>query len=214
MKNYDVVVAHLSGAYREICALVAEDSGIEIAYTCEEDEGATSKEALSRLKERVAGLCGDKQRLSGFEMKMSMIKAMADFQFGLGAGRQLLGERGGERGERLKINGKFPSFKLSSKGDVLARIVPAYGLLTFTVKGARRIENLLSSYTLEIGDFVPRGSILAPGVVNAGEQIRVNDEVVFCGEKAFGVGRAKMSGWEMVESRKGMAVQVREVEGF
>ena len=212
MKNYDVVVAHLSGAYREICASVAEDSGIEIAYTCEEGEGTTSKEALNRLKERVAGLCDDKQRLSGFRMKMSMIKAMADFQFGLGAGRQLLGKGGGERGERLKINGKFPSYKLSSKGDVLARIVPAYGLLTLTVKGARRIENLLSSYTLEIGDFVPRGSILAPGVVNAGEQIRANDEVVFCGEKAFGVGRAKMSGWEMVESRKGMAVQVREVE--
>ena len=211
LKNYDVVVAHLTGAYREICASVAEDSGIEIAYTCEEDEGTTSKEALNRLKERIAGLGSDKQRLSGFEMKMSMIKAMADFQFGLGAGRQLLGEEGGER---LKINGKFPSYKLSSKGDVLARIVPAYGLLTLTVKGARRIENLLSSYTLEIGDFVPRGSILAPGVVNAGEQIRVNDEVVFCGEKAFGVGRAKMSGWEMVESRKGMAVQVREVEGF
>ena len=209
MKNYDVVVAHLTGAYSEICASVAEDSGIEIAYTCEEDEGTTSKEALNRLKERIAGLCDDKQRLSGFEMKKSMIKAMADFQFGLGAGRQLLGEGGGER---LKINGKFPSYKLGSKGDVLARLVPAYGLLTLTVKGARRIENLLSSYKVEIGDFVPRGSILAPGVVNASEQIRVNDEVVFRGEKAFGVGRAKMSGWEMVESRKGMAVQVREVE--
>jgi len=208
MKNYDVVIAHLTGAYREMCASVAEDSGIEIAYTCEEDEGTTSKEALNRLKERIARLCDDKQRLSGFEMKMSMIKAMADFQFGLGAGWQLLGKEGGER---LKINGKFPSFKLSSKSDVLARIVPAYGLLTLTVKGARRIENLLSSYRVEIGDFVPRGSILAPGVVNADSQIRVNDEVVFCGEKAFGVGRAKMCGWEMVESRKGMAVQVREV---
>ncbi len=59
---------------------------------------------------------------------------------------------------------------------------------------------------------MPRGSILAPGVVNADPQIRVNDEVVFCGDKAFGVGRAKMSGWEMVQSRKGVAVQVREVE--
>ncbi len=212
MKNYDVVVAHLTGAYREICASVAKDSGIEIAYTCEEDEGTTSKEALNRLKERIAGLCDDKQRLSGFKMKKSMIKAMADFQFGLGAGKQLLGKEERERGERLKINGKFPSYKLGSKGDVLARLVPAYGLLTLTVKGARRIENLLSSYKVEIGDFVPRGSILAPGVVNASEQIRVNDEVVFRGEKAFGVGRAKMSGWEMVESRKGMAVQVREVE--
>ena len=53
---------------------------------------------------------------------------------------------------------------------------------------------------------------MAPGVVNAGEQIRVNDEVIFVGEKAFGVGRAKMIGWEMVESQKGVAVDVREVE--
>jgi len=211
MNNYDVVVAHLSGAYREICASVAEDSGIEIVYTCEANEGTTSRGALNKLKERIAELCGDKQRLSGFEMKASMIKAMADYQFGIGAGSELVARKEGEE-ERIKINGKFPSFKLSSKGDVLARIVPEYGLLVLTVKGARRIENLLSLYKVEIGNFVPKGSILAPGVINAGEQIRANDEVVFCGEKAFGVGRAKMSGWEMVESRRGVAVQVRAVE--
>ncbi|MCW3133995.1 MAG: archaeosine synthase subunit alpha [Methanophagales archaeon] len=211
MNNYDVVVAHLSGAYREICASVAEDSGIEIVYTCEANEGTTSRGALNKLKERIAELCGDKQRLSGFEMKSSMIKAMADYQFGIGAGSELVARKEGEE-ERIKINGKFPSFKLSSKGDVLARIVPEYGLLVLTVKGARRIENLLSLYKVEIGNFVPKGSILAPGVINAGEQIRANDEVVFCGEKAFGVGRAKMSGWEMVESRRGVAVQVRAVE--
>jgi len=211
MNNYDVVVAHLSGAYREICASVAEDSGIEIVYTCKANEGTTSRGALNKLKERIAELCGDKQRLSGFEMKASMIKAMADYQFGIGAGSELVARKEGEE-ERIKINGKFPSFKLSSKGDVLARIVPEYGLLVLTVKGARRIENLLSLYKVEIGNFVPKGSILAPGVINAGEQIRANDEVVFCGEKAFGVGRAKMSGWEMVESRRGVAVQVRAVE--
>jgi len=211
MNNYDVVVAHLSGAYREICASVAEDSGIEIVYTCEANEGTTSRGALNKLKERIAELCGDKQRLSGFEMKASMIKAMADYQFGIGAGSELVARKEGEE-ERIKINGKFPSFKLSSKGDVLARIVPEYGLLVLTVKGARRIENLLSLYKVEIGNFVPKGSILAPGVINAGEQIRANDEVVFCGEKAFGVGRAKMRGWEMVESRRGVAVQVRAVE--
>jgi len=65
---------------------------------------------------------------------------------------------------------------------------------------------------VHIGDFLPKGSILAPGVVNADEHIRVNDEVIFVGEKAFGVGRAKMSGWEMIESQKGVAVDVREVE--
>lgn len=210
LMNYDTVVAHLSGAYKEICSSVAEDLCIEIVYTCEESEEATSKEALNRLRERIAELCGKrKRRLSGLEMKASVIKAMADFQFGIGAGSELVARK---EGERIKITGKFPFYKISLDGGVLARIVPAYGTLALTVKGARRIENFLSSYEVEIGDFVPEGSILAPGVVNASEQIRVNDEVVFVGEKAFGVGRAKMSGWEMVESRRGVAVQVKEVE--
>jgi archaeosine synthase len=31
------------------------------------------------------------------------------------------------------------------------------------------------------------------------------------GEKAFGVGRARMSGWEMVRSKRGVAVELRSV---
>lgn len=227
LRNYELIVAHLSGAYKEICSSVAKDLGIEVVFTCENNEEATSKEALNRLKERIGELCSERKRLSGFEMKASILKAMADFQFGIGAGSELVAnlsfkkkplpkknynliKKGGE----VRITGKFPSYKLSLDGDVLARVVPEYGLLALTVKGARIIKNLLSFYKVEIGDFLPKGSILAPGVVNAGEQIRVNDEVVFCGEKAFGVGRAKMSGWEMVESRRGVAVAVREVEGI
>jgi archaeosine synthase len=209
LRNYERIVVHLSGAYKEICSGVADDLGIEIAYTCEESEDATSKEALNRLRERIAGLCGERKKLYGYEMKASVIKAMADYQFDIGAGSELVARKGGEK---IKITGKFPAYKLSSNGDVLARIVPSYGLLALTVKGARRIINLLSSYMVKIGDFVPEGSILAPGVVSADAQIRVNDEVIFVGEKAFGVGRAKMNGSEMVESRRGVAVQVREVE--
>lgn len=208
-RNYEMIVAHLSGPYKEICSGVAEDLGIEVVFTCENNKEATSKETLNRLKERIAELCGERKRLSGFEMKASMIKAMADFQFGIGAGNRLVCEK---EEERIKITGKFPSYKISLGDGVLARIVPEYGLLALTVKGARRILDSLSSYKVEIGDFVPEGSILAPGVLEAYEQIRVNDEVVFSGEKAFGVGRAKMSGWEMMESQRGVAVQVREVE--
>jgi len=208
-KNYDHIVAHLSGAYKELCSGVADELSINVIYTCEEGEEATSKAALNRLKERISALCVDTERLSGFEKKASMLKAMADYQFGIGAGSELISRK---EGEKIKISGKFPSYKLSVNGDVLARIVPEYGLLTLTLTGALRIKPFLSSYTVHIGDFLPTGSVLAPGVVNADEQIRVNDEVIFTGKMAFGVGRAKMSGWEMVESRKGVAVDVREVE--
>ncbi len=207
LRNYELIVAHLSGAYKEICGSVATDLGIEVVFTCENNEEVTSKEALKRLKRRIAELCVERKRLSGFEMKANMIKAMADYQFGISTGAELIARK---EGERVKITGKFPSYKLLDSG-ILARIVPAYGLLALTVKGARRILDSISSYKVEIDDFVPKGSILAPGVVNAGEQIRENDEIVFFGVKAFGVGRAKMSGWEMEESRKGVAIQVREV---
>ncbi len=208
-RKYEQIVAHLSGAYKELCSSVTDELGLEVVYTCEDGEDVTSQEALKRLRDRIAELCGDTKFLSGFEKKASMFKALADYQFGIGAGSELMSRK---EGERKKITGKYSSYKLSVNGDVLARIVPGYGLLALTVKGARRIEPCLAQYTVHIDDFLPKGSILAPGVIKTGEDIRVNDEVIFVGKKAFGVGRAKMSGWEMVESRKGVAVDVREVE--
>jgi archaeosine synthase len=206
--KYEQIVAHLSGPYKELCSRVAKELNIDVVYTCEEGEEVTSPKALNRLKERIAALCGDEERKSGFEQRLNIFKAMADYQFGIGVGSELVSRK---EGERIKITGKFPAYKLSLDGDVLARVVPEYGLLALTVKGARRIEHFLASYTVHIGDFLPKGSILAPGVVNASEHIRVNDEVIFSGSKAFGVGRARMGGWEMVKSRKGVAVDVREV---
>jgi len=207
-RNYNGIVAHLTGPYRELCSAVAAELGIEVVYTCAAGERETSPEALGRLSEQLAALCGGEKRLPGIEQRASTIKAMADYQFGLGAGSELL--RRGET-ERLKITGKFPAHELRLDGRVLARLVPDYGLLVLTLAGARRIRERMAEYTVRIDDFIPKGSILAPGVMGAGEAIRVNDEVIFAGPKAWGVGRAKMSGWEMVASRKGAAVEVREV---
>jgi archaeosine synthase len=54
--------------------------------------------------------------------------------------------------------------------------------------------------------------VLAPGVVDADDAIRVGDEVVVEGPDAYAVGRARMFGREMAESTRGEAVQVRHVE--
>ncbi|MCO5381842.1 MAG: hypothetical protein NHB15_06895 [Methanosarcina barkeri] len=67
-------------------------------------------------------------------------------------------------------------------------------------------------YMVKIDDFVPRGSILAPGVIKADPGIRTNDEVIVIGKKALCVGRAAMSGKEMVESSRGVAVDIRHVK--
>jgi archaeosine synthase len=78
--------------------------------------------------------------------------------------------------------------------------------------GARRsVDSDAPTKRVEIDDFVPHGSVLAPGVVDADESIRVGDEVVIEGPSAFAVGRAQMSGPEMVASSRGIASQVRHV---
>ncbi|MFZ3147762.1 MAG: PUA domain-containing protein, partial [Methanothrix sp.] len=84
--------------------------------------------------------------------------------------------------------------------------------IALSLAGAARLEPL-GRYIVKIGDFLPKGSLLAPGVVDADEQIRPGDEVIVVGEKAFGIGKAKMSGWEMKASRRGVAVEIRHIKG-
>ena len=92
-------------------------------------------------------------------------------------------------------------------------MVPQYGTLSFTLAGARRwVESDAPAKRVEIDPFVPHGSVLAPGVVDADDDIRVGDEVVIEGPKAFAVGRAEMSGPEMVDSTRGVASEVRHVD--
>ena len=54
--------------------------------------------------------------------------------------------------------------------------------------------------------------MLAPGVVDASDDIRPGDEVVIEGPSAFGIGRVAMSGPEMAESTRGIASEVRHIE--
>jgi len=57
-----------------------------------------------------------------------------------------------------------------------------------------------------------RATCSAQGLLDADEEIRPGDDVIVRGEKAFGVGRARMSGWGMVRSTRGVAVELRKVE--
>lgn len=94
----------------------------------------------------------------------------------------------------------------------VATLTPS-GLLALTLKGARALADARwGGLKVEIDDFVPTGSVLAPGVVGADGALRPGDEAIFEGPRAFGVGRAAMAGWEMERAKRGVAVKVRYVE--
>lgn len=196
--KYKNVIAHVYGAYREICESVANELDMEFIYTA--DTGVTSRESLKNLEDAVSGFENSKKR-SAEEGKLDMMRATADYQFGKGAGDNLVTEN-------AIIRAPFPKFQLFVGKQQLATLIPQYGTLALTINGGRRLVDH-PDYRIKIADFIPHSSILAPGVLDADPQIRPNDEVIVEGERFFGVGRAFMSGWEMKECKKGIAVELR-----
>lgn len=188
--KYARIVAHLEGELEE----TVKTAGLEAVYT----GGGTSGPGLAQLSAAIREACHDAVRLS--DPRLQRFRALADYYFGQGASDVLLAGKVQVRGRELQDEKKKP----------LAATTPN-GTLALSLEGAKRLETL-GRYIVTIGDFVPKGSLLAPGVVDADEQIRPGDEVIIRGDHAFGLGKARMSGWEMAASRRGVAVELRHVK--
>ncbi len=199
--DYPEIIAHVPGeGYRDICERVAESLDIEFTYTVRDHP--TTADSLGNLAAALEGW--DTYQKSTREHRT--IKAVADYQFGPGAGDELFPD--------VETQGRYPQLRADdAEGEQLAALAQQYGVLSLTIAGARRwVESDVPTKTVEIEPFVPHGSVLAPGIVDASDDIRVGDEVVIQGDAAFGVGRAQMHGAEMRSSSRGIAVQMRHVE--
>jgi archaeosine synthase len=200
--DYDRHIAHVPGeGYREICERVEESLGIEFEYTVADHP--TTSESLGNLAKALQG----EESYYKSEREAATVRAIADYQFGDGAGDEVFGEE-------ISTEGRYPKLRVrDGDGELLATQVAQYGTLSLTGAGARAWRaSDAPTKTVEIDGFVPSGSVLAPGVLDADESIRPGDEVLFEGPKAFGVGRASCHGRAMVEGTRGAAVDVRHCE--
>ena len=202
--DYSDVIAHVPDDYRRVTERVEQSLGIEFEYTVKSHP--TTGDSLSNL----AGALDGELKYSKREREHNTVRAIADYQFGPAAGDMLF--------EDISTESRYPKLRVradgsSDNGGHLATMVPQYGTLALTLAGARRwVESDVPTKRVEIDGFVPHGSVLAPGIVEANGEIRVGDDVVISGPQAFAVGRATMSGSEMTESSRGVAVEVRHVE--
>ena len=103
-------------------------------------------------------------------------------------------------------------------GSLLFTMVPTTGLLTPTYEGGLRLQDakIDTTYVVKIDDevreFVAGGkSALAKFVREAGNDLRAGEEVLVTDEGAelLGVGRALLSGPEMIVFDRGVAVNIR-----
>jgi len=209
--DYPRVIAHVPEDYREIVErALADHPDLDVEFTVADHP--TTDESLANLGRALDGESAYGKR----ERQRNTVKAMADYQFGAGAGDELFGD--------FEVTSRYPKLQVRadeppSSGDdqnaapQLATMVPNYGTLSFTLRGARRwLDSAVPAKRVEIDAFVPHGSVLAPGVVDADDDIREGDEVVVEGPEAFAVGRAQTNGAAMVEATRGEACTVRHVE--
>ncbi len=130
-----------------------------------------------------------------FDLRKSIFEHMLRYQFNV--------EYEGD----VRVRGKYPKIEFLN-GDRVARIDTNYGMLDIYAPLARKLMEM-DSYTVRIGDFDPKGTVFAMGVMEADKRIRPNDIVVFYNDSIFGIGRAIMAGWEMVELDMGRALDVK-----
>jgi uncharacterized protein with predicted RNA binding PUA domain len=148
------------------------------------------------------------------EDNLKRIRAIADYQFGLGCGETLFPE--GVTLGYSKNTGRIRHVFLG--GILLASLRPKDGFFTLSIAGAERLvsNNGDLRFTVmvddEVADFIAQGrSVFAKHVIDVGEDVRPGCEVVVLDSlrRVLAVGRATLNKEEMLIFRVGVAVKVR-----
>ena len=142
------------------------------------------------------------------------IRSVADYQFGRDVGEKLFPAE-----VRIVYSKKTKKIRhIHLKEELLATLRPTTGLFVLTIAGAKRITREVKPRRLwvKIQDdaepFVSKGrSAFAKHVIDADAEIRPQEEVIVINTKneVLAVGRALLSGKEMKEFSRGMAVRIR-----
>jgi len=146
---------------------------------------------------------------------LKMVRVIADYQFGRGAGRALFPDSC--KFLLSPTTGKVRQIK--DKGVRIATLKADSGLFTLSIEGARRLHiafrypKLRVVVLKDVAEFIAEGrSVFAKHVVDVDPSIRANDEVIVVDEddNLLATGRAVLSAKEMIEFERGVAVAVRQ----
>jgi len=145
---------------------------------------------------------------------LQKIRSVADYQFGREVGTKLFPDT--VNIVYSKNTGKIRHIHL--KEELLATLRPTTGLFVLTLAGAKRLVREVKPLRcwVKVHDdaepYVSKGrSAFAKHVIDADAEIRPQEEVIVINREneVLAVGRALLSGTEMKEFSRGMAVRVR-----
>ena len=207
--DYKHVVAHVSASTYTFLRDLLPDGTHHTGHS----HHVQSKADCDRLRDTLRAIRdADKQpsdRAMWSLRKRDDLQAMLSYQVGPGAAEALV--------EGAKAHGKVPFVKLVRDGTQLGMTTIDRGLMSFTIDGADVVA-AHETKRVFIEDFWPRktGSLFAVGVSHADADVREGDDVSVCFQGPDGVevracGIAQMSGPEMADMKRGVAVTLRHV---
>ena len=149
------------------------------------------------------------------QIALNKVRSIANYQFGKGAGIALFPEN--VEINCSKATGRIRFVFLRKR--LLATLRAGDGMVALTLTGAKR---LLDAFPIpkfrvvvkdDVASFIADGrNVFAKHVVKADPEIRPYEEVVVTrsNDKVLAVGKALLTGEEMLVFRRGVAVKVRK----
>jgi len=185
------VIANVHGGYEEVCREYLEDCN----YVCVEGRPA-SPDSIYNLRQNLKKYPKVKHR----EKVLNELRSIANYQFGLGADVIITDD--------VVAKGRYHR-KIYSDGKQLALLNRDIGLFTLNLEGGKRLADI-NRHVVEIDFDLKTNSLFAPGIVNADLNIVPKDEVVVVkDDEVVAVGKAVLTGREMVELSNGIGVKIR-----
>ncbi|UAL07394.1 MAG: DUF5591 domain-containing protein [Candidatus Methanogranum gryphiswaldense] len=199
-QGYDRIICHIDD--RELVEGLAD-----MEFTVVGDP--TSPASLRNLDEALRRNTKDMEPVDYYVERREAMRAVLVYQFGKEAADLLMNDN-------TYAIGKFPYWKLmredindKTKKIQLGMLTPERGMVSLTFEGAE-VMAASGLFTVEMMNFEMKGNLFAVGVVKADPRIRIGDEaVIVCNGEVKGVGVAMMSGREMTELKRGIAVKTR-----
>ena len=200
-QGYDNVVCHLGDDYELVEGLA------EMECTVVGDP--TSPASLRNLDETLRRITKGMEPVDYYVDRREAMKSIVTQQFGKDVADVFMDEN-------TYAIGKFPYWKIMHENPddrkvkiQVGMLTPERGMISLTGEGAEIFADN-GFFTVEMMDFEMKGNLFAVGVIKADPRIRVGDEaVITLNGKVKGVGVAMMSGNEMTDLKRGIAVKVR-----
>ena len=196
-QGYDKVISHLGDSTELVRGLA------EIEETVVGDP--TTPVSLKNLDEALRKAAKGMEPADYSTERIGSVRSILIFQFGPDVADALM--------DGSYVIGKFPYWKLMRDGPnekvQLGMITPERGMFSLTIEGAEIVAGV-GKNLVEMTEFEMKGNLFAVGVSKADHLLRHGDEaIVTLNGSVVAVGVAMMSGREMEDLKRGIAVKIR-----